>query len=545
MLLLAMLIYIVLRSQVAILLVDVWGISRPALLEAEKGAFLAYILICGIALVRWRFYIKPQIFKMRIADDIADEKLYEPAVDMIYEAWRKYLVGAHSVAEYDISARPYSTVFAITGHWRAGKTTAAGQFVQKLRHDKKIELRGEYYHDSFNFGNVSDSITSFFAQLAEMTQIEEFELLGQVSTPRLDSSIEIGPITVNNPFQDIFTRQSTSVLRQIVHEKLQTCPGSYILVIDDLDRLKVDEQLMWLRVIELLGRFSGKIILLVPVNITILEKMVEDALVSRQYIDKILPMQLSVGVDLEYIRKRMLRNNLGFKRQELFAKYVMSLGLRIATSEHESHQETSESWRVRLRAGDVSMVLRQLHRQLNFRGEGNGFGPVYYYREFYFAGDDSGDKKESMVLDTEHDKRIAMSTGEFYEDFFGGELMKYDFSRRPFHQDQPNEFSANSARAIRNYRELQRLFGPVRYRYGKMDRDVSYSQLLDETIQREGSYWFDFVYPVIQQVESDSALSRYFSYRQIDQEIDTLFDKKDKDVATYLAQLVYDNKTAR
>lgn len=539
-----MLVYIVLRPQLATLLVDIWHIPASVLSEPEAGVFLAYMLLCGIALLRWRFYVRPQVFRMRIADDITDTELYEPAVDMLYETWRKHLIDAQSVAEYDIAARLHSTVFAITGHWRAGKTTAAGQFVQKLRHDD-IELRGEYYHDSFNFGNVSDSITSFFAQLAEMTRIEEFETLGQVSTPRLDSSIEIGPITINNPFQDIFTRQSTNVLRQTVHAKLQASSGSYVVIIDDLDRLKVDEQLMWLRVIELLGRFSGKIILLVPVNMTILEKMVEDALVSRQYIDKILPMQLPVGVDLEYIRKRMLRNNLGFKRQELFAKYVMSLGLRIAASEHELHRETSESWRARLRAGEVSTVLRQLHRQLSFREGSNGFGSVQYYREFYFVKDDGASQKEAMVLDTEHDKRIIMSTGELYESFFGGELMKHDFGRRPFHQDQPNDFSADSARTIRSYGELQRLFGSVRYRYGKMTREASYSTLPDEVITREGSYWFDFVFPAIQQVESDSALSRYFSYRQIDREINMLVEKKDKDVATYLAQLVYDNKTAR
>lgn len=536
--------YLVIRSGVSTVLIDVLGLGREQFVDVESGVFVTYILVCLVALVCWRFYMKPHHFRMQIAEDIAKGDLYEPAVNTLYKDWRSYMHQAGSYANYDIAGHTTPTVFAITGHWRAGKTTAAGQFVQKMRRDKEVSLHGEYYHDSFSFGDVSDSIASFFGQLAEMTGIEEFETLGRVTAPALGNSVEIGPITLNNPFNSIFEQESTSELRKAVYSKLGEQSGSYVVVIDDLDRLKVDEQLMWLRVIELLGKFSGDIILLVPINLSIVEKMVEDALVSRQYIDKILPIQLPVGVDLGYIRKRMLRNNLGFKRQELFAKYVMSLALRIAISEHASHSETSSSWRARLRSGDVSVILRQVSQSLGFSSISGGFGETEYYRPEFQVTRTKDDRKQSVALDTNNDVRISMSIGEPYERFFGGSLAYLGFGRDHYGYDTMGDFSAESKSKLQSYSDLYVYFGDVRYKNGTFGRDVRYESILPEDSAREGSYWFDFVYPSLELVESDPAFARYFSYRLINREIDVLLAKKPKEVAPYLAQLVNDNNTA-
>lgn len=535
--------YVMLRPQASTLLVDVLGFNRQYLTSIEPGVFVAYMIAIGLLLYRWRFYIEPRKYKIHIADAISNLEQYEPALDTLYDAYKSYISRAHSSAGFDISARPDTTVFAITGHWRAGKTTAAGQFVQKLREDKSTVVLGEYYHDSFNFGNVSESIASFFGQLAEMTGVVEFEDLGKASTPAIDSSVEIGPLTFNNPFHDLFSQEATGVLRKKAHDKLRHREGAYIVVIDDLDRLQIEEQLLWLRVIELLGRFAGKIVLLVPVNISILEQMIEQKLVSKQYIDKILPVQLHVGVDLSYIRRRMLRNNLGFKRQELFSKYVLSLALRVAISEHQSRQGTASSWRVRLSSGEVSPILTQYVRNLGFGSVSGTWGEEYYRGEFEITRDIKG-IAAPLTLDTNNEIRILMSNNEQYQNFFGGRMAFRSFGYGPNELGGGHDYSQESASTLRSYSELYQLFDDVRYKYGEIKREATYDNLLDEDVVREGSYWFDLVYPTLQQVDSDPAFSRYFSYRLIDQEIDTLLTKKEKDIPAYLAQLVYDNKTA-
>jgi len=395
-----------------------------------------------------------------------------------------------------ISARYPKSVYAITGGWRAGKTSASGMLVTILR--KNISHSSETYHDTFNFGNVNESISSFFNTLAIKTSISEFKQLAKVSTPRFDMKFSFGPISIDRPVANDI---SANTIRRRIFEKLTSANKKHLVIIDDIDRLLPEEQIQWLRVIELLGKFNNQLIVIIPINIDQIKQGLNELGIPGSYLQKILPEQIPVGVDIDFIKSQFnitSRTSDSIKRK--YSKYMLSLVIRMAMSKMSSNAiKSHREWENDFGVGNFSSVALRIYRAIKFnptRDENRGIEALRV--------------NPTETIWTDDNKK------EFSATIFA-QVIANAFKNLPRTGERDTEISRSDINLLRSILTLNAIF---------KDFKISVAGRSSSAEERESLEWHDIwtkiMWEALKDAKTDPHLSEYFQYDLISDEISIL-----------------------
>jgi hypothetical protein len=384
-----------------------------------------------------------------------------------------------------------------------------------IRDDPPGEILSETYHDTFNFGNVDESIYSFFGSLAEKTNIDEFNMLAVVSTASVDMTFSIGPISIKSPFK---RRIPTNEIRKIVFDKLTSMGGIHVVIVDDLDRLLPQEQAMWVRVIELLSKFQGRILLIVPVHILQLRLGLSSMKLNAEYIDKILPYQYPVGVNIEYIKSKFdLDGNDSSRQRILYSKYLISLAMRqvisrIADSTHTITDSTQ--WLNEVDNGEVSDIVKELYSHIYTHKDG-GLNMI-------IGATDVNLSNQAVWL------QDGLTSDD---DSFLTSLIRYRFI--PYSIKKPDNVNEGDVGRLKNSNNLLGAFNQQPFQIGARHTRPDFSNT-----EGWGDYWIEAIWPAIEPITSDPNLATYFKYQLIDKEVAELMITDEEQVAAILTSFI-------
>lgn len=182
----------------------------------------------------------------------------------------------HGEQKEKLDKRGY--VVAFNGLWGSGKTTATWAVINEVKktlkaneNKEKIEVVDKEF---LLFGNASESISSFLREFAYKLwtagfvdvrdDIEQFIL---EVTPANDSGYMVtagaGPFSISRPIKP----KQKDTTSDIIKTKFLKLAGSHkvvVLVLDDLDRLKPEEIVQLMRMVEKLRKIP-RIIIILPV----------------------------------------------------------------------------------------------------------------------------------------------------------------------------------------------------------------------------------------------------------------------------------------
>jgi hypothetical protein len=502
--------YLLIKPAVKLVLIDVINIPQALLARNEQLLFWIYVIVLSpiITFILVRLATSDSNTPSnKIVNQIQRAAyLYEDyrKVELYYKTFIRNERTQVAKKYYDVSKYYPKSVYALTGGWRAGKTTSAGMLLDVIRNDKSIEVGSETYHDCFNFGNIDESISIFFRTLSIKTGITEFNELGQVTTPRLDMGVSLGFLS----FKKVFSKPIwANEIRSRIFTKLHDQKKVHVFIVDDIDRLMPSEQYQWLKVIEILGKFHNNLVLILPIHIEEVTKNLYDAYnLNPNYIDKIIPTKnrLAVGVDISYIKSLMSVSGRSPKRiKRIYTKYLISLALR-------------------------QSISRQATRPISRKGE--------WYNEVYRGGISEiarvfSDKIPRRAGIAEQLSIMGMNIGKDETIWFKENRVNYETSKlngllksrflTPIDSRNNDEIGESNFHNLRTVDLLYSIFGQQSYQvyssgthYGAMPTG------LDDSAWRD--YWNDALWPIARSVKNDTNLSQLFTYQDIDKEISAL-----------------------
>ena len=383
----ALIVYMIAKPYLKAVIQDTYSWSIVPYHDAESLTFTIYLLVfAALGIVTGIIATHVNRSKYQVQNQIETDTYgnfdLRKIKSGIFADIKKNL-NADAESFFEITRSYPKNIYVIDGGWRAGKTSAAGMLLSLLSNDKQVGSVVSIYHDTFNFGNIDESISSFFKKLSEVTQINDFKKLGKVSSPGVDMGFSLGPLNVTIPF---FNNYNTSLMRARIYERLTKSKHRHVVIIDDIDRLTFEEQLQWLRTLELLGKFNHKLIIIVPVKVAEIVKNLELNHISQKYLEKILPNRYNVGVDLDFIKKKFNLDKEGKgeqHRERQYYKYIVSLALRgLAQGIADNGNSSSGGWRVMLIENRVSAIASHIWRFAirlsNGKQNGISIGPYEY-----------------------------------------------------------------------------------------------------------------------------------------------------------------------
>ena len=496
--------YLLLKVPVKVLLTDVMGAERKYLSQMELPFFIAYTTILS-AILSISIIRKVNSTQFNPSFKIMNQikaGAYHPEDYKKIESFYK-LIRTERTSKpkkfYDLPRYYPKSVYALTGGWRAGKTTASGMLLDIINKDKEIKVVSETYHDCFSFGNIDESISSFFKVLAIKTSIPEFNKLGQVSTPGLDMSINFGGFSIKKAFSNPILANE---IRAQIFKDLSGKDGIHIVLIDDIDRLKPEEQYQWLKVIELLGKFNHKLVIILPIHIEEVTKNLSDTFkLNPQYIDKIIPLnnRLQVGVDVEYIKSLMSVSSRSTNRiKRIYTKYLISIGLRESISKQSSNiiQNKSE-WFNEIYRGGISEIAYVFSQNLPTRN--------------------SSDGNSLSILNTklDHTNTIWFTDQRNFEDSYINNLIWTTFLTTNTRGD--DTITDQGYRNLRSVSLLHNIFDNQKYQIAGIGNYGRSPEIIDDSAWRD--YWIEVLWPIARTIRKDKHISQYLTYQDIDREI--------------------------
>jgi len=508
--------YVLVKPVLKTLLFDTIGINQSYISIYEPIIFWSYVLTLTIVFT-WLIILiesKKLVPNFRITNQIT-ENTYQPEdyrkVNNYYKAFIKKEQTQFAKQFYDISKYYPKSVYALTGGWRAGKTTSVGMLINIIKNDKDNNIVSETYHDCFNFGNIDESISAFFQALAIKTGTSDFYKLSKVSTPSLDMGFKIGPFSFSYALsRPIWANE----IRSLIFKKLHENVGQHIVVIDDIDRLLPSEQYQWLKVIELLGKFHNKLVILLPVHIEeVANNLQETYNLNSRYIDKIIPKKnrLPVGVDVSYIKSLMSvsgRSQLRVKR--VYTKYLISLALRQSISNQVARKIVRKSeWYNEVYRGGISEIANIFSEKIPRR---------------------DSQTSELIVNDLVigHDESIWFKQSKSnYDNNSLNSLLFSKFLYSHKDNDMTDEIGDTNFQRLRTVSFLYSLFGEQSYQYCSGANNYNVPKDIDDSLWKD--YWIDILWPVAKLIKSDKNLSQLFTYQDIDREVVKLMKASSED----------------
>lgn len=493
----------------------------------ERELFIGWVIIPTAVYGRMAFIrlrVNRKIFNEVVATSYPEEsQKLRQSIELIVSSLLK-----NRDSFYEINDRPYKTVYAITGNWQSGKTTTAGHIIDLLRKERHIQWGGEYYHDTFNFGNINESIHSFFNNIATLTKIDAFRHLALTAAPQSEINLTVGPLNLPNIFT--FTQDVWS-LRKKIHDKLDDQGKTYIIILDDIDRLLPIEQLQWLRTIELLGKFRGSLLILVPVNQLEVTKALDKSSISKKYLEKILPNTIDIGVDIDFIKREFgIDEDPTPELAGKYAKYLYCLAMRICLSKLTNDAPlTGMAWEHDFAAGFISKIALRFRDGLYIpQGTGSTFN-VGPQSEYQIGG--------NMML--------WFNDGFHYS---SNEIIR--ISQYYFHAPSADNYDIDviKERTVDKFLDihfLQKVFERVRFKYVERTAAITPNSYAEDPTE-EIDFWETIGYSLIKSLENDPAISTYFTYDIISKEIRELLVITDESKeARFFIELTRNGKIAQ
>lgn len=511
---LSLLLYALLRPIFRTLMVDIIGLPSNAIQQSEPLTMVVFVLIIAVLFpIGYLLIRRYESESMYIDIENTIEKYPGKGSDEIIKFYENIII--HQLPKspstfFHIRNKYPRPVYTLTGGWLAGKTVAAGLLVKHMREDEAEGriIGSEVYHDTFSFGNIDESILNIFKTLSIKTGIIEFEKLASISSPGLDMNFNLGPVSFKKSFE---TNHSANKLRANIYKKLHRSNKLHVVVIDDIDRLLPNEQAQWMRVIELLGQFYGSLILIVPINLRQVSVGLKSINIPSSYLDKILPIEnrLGIGVDIEYIRKKF--NVRKIYEKKLYAKYCMSLAIRIMIKEMENNSDMqADHWRTYAKTGYFSKLASIFAASLNINGS--------------MGRDNSLDRITWSWPEALHSSQTFKS----FTDTHLGKLLNATYLINDHNEIKPNAIYIKYASTLRSIFADQSLQIRHRDRSGEVfspDMEVY-------------DFWKDIAWKIVSGIDSDHALSNYFNYELIDKELEQLLNMDSQKVVDQLVTFV-------
>lgn len=221
-------------------------------------------------------------------------------------------------------------VVAINGAWGTGKSTATWALINEIDKD----LNGHFVvidRSLLPFGSVNESISTFLNDFSVALQNENLiDISGEIgqfileSTPtveRLGVTASFGFISVSRNFSKSRNALNTNALID-KFKKLRVKKKAIIIVLDDLDRLRPNEVVDVLRMVEKLRVLPGVIVIL-----PIFKRVINDAIRNDLNLDgpsaatflrKLTDAEINIENDIEDLRSSFnntLKDLLGDKDQ--------------------------------------------------------------------------------------------------------------------------------------------------------------------------------------------------------------------------------------
>lgn len=220
-----------------------------------------------------------------------------------------------SGAQSDRATKRGYTIF-VKGGWGVGKTSFTWKLVNELRDQCESPF---LVHDEslLPFGNIDESLSLYLQKLAEKIwhelavdirkEMKQF-ILEATSGDEYKATIGLGSF-----FQVSRTIGSSKLdaIAEIARKLSTKNDHKIILVIDDLDRLKQDEIVVALRMIEKLRRLPG-IFVFVPVHMNIINNALSQTLGLRDgvsgFVNKLIDYEITLHNSLDDLKRAFIEN---------------------------------------------------------------------------------------------------------------------------------------------------------------------------------------------------------------------------------------------
>lgn len=170
-------------------------------------------------------------------------------------------------------------VITVNGAWGAGKSTATWALINEI----KVNITNPVIIDRslLPFGNVSESISTFLNDLSRRmrdenlidinNEISQFILESTPNSERTGITANFGPVSISKEFSS--NRGALNTQNLITKFKKLKDKSTVIIILDDLDRLRPNEIVDVLRMVEKL-RLLPNVIILLPIYKKIINKAI-------------------------------------------------------------------------------------------------------------------------------------------------------------------------------------------------------------------------------------------------------------------------------
>ncbi|MCA9337123.1 hypothetical protein KC951_00245 [Candidatus Saccharibacteria bacterium] len=232
-------------------------------------------------------------------------------------------------------------VLMINGPWGAGKTTVTWALINELQatltaNDRKTEVI-TIDKSVLPFGNASESITAFLNYFAEdlwkqgavdvRNDIKQFIL---EVTPEYESkysvSANFGPLSFTKPFTARPIDIAHDVIKQKFKTKLADKDKVVVVVLDDLDRLRPDEIVDVMRMVEKL-RILPRVLVILPAYKEIITNAFSESLKvpgdgAATFLRKLTDLDIVINNDINDLNTVFINE---FAKNKTIEKYGLSV----------------------------------------------------------------------------------------------------------------------------------------------------------------------------------------------------------------------------
>lgn len=222
-------------------------------------------------------------------------------------------------------------VVAINGAWGTGKSTATWALINEL--DKDLPDHFVVIDRSLlPFGSVNESIATFLNDFATVLknenlvdisgEIDQFILESTPAVEKLGVTASLGPISLSKSFGRSRNALNTNTLID-KFKRLRAKAKAVIIVLDDLDRLRPNEVVDVLRMVEKLRVLPG-VVVLVPMFKKIINEAIKNDLnldgpSAATFMRKLTDAEINIENDIEDLKASFndtLTTLLGDKNQK-------------------------------------------------------------------------------------------------------------------------------------------------------------------------------------------------------------------------------------
>lgn len=213
-----------------------------------------------------------------------------------------------------------SFVIAIQGGWGVGKTWSSNAFINKLSDQPSFDKLHVFKFDLLPFANINESVTNILCNISRSLYDDgivdvrkEFSQMILDSTPANEYNAGISIFGLNLSRKISYSKRNNDNKTSIVKKfnKLSIEGHRFLVMLDDLDRLKPDEVVVVIRMIESFKFIPGYIFVL-PFNRDAVSNSIKVALSldepsTHVYLRKFIKASITINLKLENLKKTFIK----------------------------------------------------------------------------------------------------------------------------------------------------------------------------------------------------------------------------------------------